>query len=70
MFIAKIENGGFEYFLRGRVWAGYIDRAQTFETLDQINTAIETIKPYTKPALRKLIQVVEINDLPLWDRKV
>ena len=61
MYIAKINNGGFDYFVRGRIWAGYIDRASTFETIEDAKKAVEAIKPNTKPALRKLIQIVEVQ---------
>jgi hypothetical protein len=62
MYIALIQNGGFDYYLRGRVWAFSKDRATQYETLDQMNEAINTIKPFTKPALRKLIKIEEVQN--------
>jgi hypothetical protein len=62
MYIAIIHNGGFDYFLRGKVWAFSKDRAFKYESLDKIQEAIETVKPYTKPALRKLIRIEEVTE--------
>ena len=59
MYIVSIHNGGFDYFLRGKIWAFSEDRATRFESLDKANEAIQLAKPYTKPALRKLIKIEE-----------
>ena len=61
MYIVKIHNGGFDYFLRGKIWAYSEDRATRYETLEKSQEAIVQAKPYTKPALRKLIQIEEVT---------
>ena len=60
MYIVSIQNGGFSYYLKGRIWAFSKDRALTYESIEKANEAIEAVKPTTKPALRKLITIEEV----------
>ncbi len=45
-FIVTYSSGGFTFYLRSTVWAGYLDRATVFETIDDAKAALERAREF------------------------
>lgn len=58
-YYVKLVNNGQEYWLRGTAWTFVIDRAFMYDTREEADAALIAAKPFTKPALRKLMTVKE-----------
>ena len=59
-FLVTITNPGGEYFLRGTVWTGAIERAQQFPTREAAEAGLAKARKFVKPAMFKLARVREV----------
>ena len=59
-YIATLTNQGFDFYLRGTVWAGAEDRATRFDSQEAALAAIEKARKFMKPSLVKKVVIKEV----------
>lgn len=57
MFIWKLDNGGYTWYLRGTTWTSDRDRATQFEELDQAFEAQRKATQFMKKAMVKRMEL-------------
>lgn len=59
MYVVRYVSNEFNYFLRGTVWAGSLERAFRYATADEALAALDKARPFTKAKAWKQAHVVD-----------
>lgn len=59
MYVVRYVSNEFNYFLRGTVWAGSLERAFRFETAEAAQAALDKARPFTKAKAWKQAVIVD-----------
>lgn len=59
-YIARVENQGYTWMLKGTTWTSSIERADKFSSTHDAQQALQRAKRFTKPALFKRVEIITV----------
>ena len=60
MYILKLVNQGFTWYLKGTIWTSEQERAFTYDTTEHACSELEKAKPFMKKSLVKKVIIVKL----------